>query len=143
MLGRGSAGWVGVVILSSPQAASRSRAERANAFDFIVTPPSVTDCPPDKGNLGATRRRVGPRASRYKSMTGLWRRDSKAERRSRTERAGRTSGPNSSLSWGVLAAHPPRVRGATLARRVVHAGSALVSLRSTSRPRAHPLAPRE
>src|SRR2546430_3863254 len=46
MLGRGSVGGVGVVILSSPQAASRTRAERANASDFIVTPPRVTDCPP-------------------------------------------------------------------------------------------------
>src|SRR5207245_10057135 len=46
MPGRGSAGGVGVVTLSSPQAASRSRVERANASDFIVTPPRVTDCPP-------------------------------------------------------------------------------------------------
>src|SRR5712691_13121110 len=60
MLGRGSVGGVGVVILSSPQAASRSRAERANAFDFIVTPPRVTDCPPTWATqvprAGASRR---------------------------------------------------------------------------------------
>src|SRR5207245_1237890 len=33
-------------------------------------------------------------------------------------------------TWGP----PPRIRGATLARRLVHAGLALISLRSTSRP---------
>src|SRR2546426_4170157 len=105
MLGTGSGGWVGVVILSSPQAASRSRAERANAFDFIVTPPRVTDCPPDKGNSGATRRRTAPPASRCESTTGPRRRDSKAERRSRTERAGRTP---ARVELGGASGAPPR-----------------------------------
>src|SRR2546428_7844477 len=46
----------------------------------------------------------------------------------------------SGTSWGVVielggaTGAPPRIRGATLARRVVHAGLALISLRSTSRP---------
>jgi len=38
------------------------------------------------------------------------------------------------IELGGASGAPPRIRGATLARRVVYAGLALVSLRSTSRP---------
>ena len=38
------------------------------------------------------------------------------------------------IELGGASGAPPRIRGATLARRILHAGSTLVSLRSTSRP---------
>src|SRR5207244_4316515 len=118
--------------------------------------------PPPSGGKSATRRKAAQ--DYQKGRTGTSRRPSAKRARATRQalkREGRSAASSAALSrqarpaarpprpparfagvdpaplaafapgtWGP----PPRIRGATLARRVVHPGLALISLRSTSRP---------